>query len=260
MRSLGGGLTTDKAEQYKELGFVVLRAALDPTTLLQLAADCTSVLEDAAPRSSIEDFGGAVASSHVPMLGHGSPTTDELVVSDALCAAAEALVGAEVFLDPLAVEAVSYRSVVPWHRDASADTPGVKLALYLDPLKAAEALLVQPGSHLVAGYSADEVARSGRAVAIETGPGDLVAFDLRLWHANQGPGPRRQWTSTYLVVPRDGTEVEATRAWLREGERYDEWERGPRPWLNAPWIRCQRADPRWARWIGHMEDLGRDIQ
>jgi len=256
---ISAGLPAGAAAGYGQHGFVLLSAAVDPAVLASLTADCDAVLSNSANRSSIEDFGGAVSSCHVPMLGYGSRATDELVVSDALCEVAERLTASEVFLDPLAVEAVSYGSVVPWHRDASTETLGVKFAMYLQPLLGEEALLILPGSHRKPWQGAEEVDRTGQAVALEPLPGDLVAFDLRLWHCNRGRGPRNQWTATYLTVPREPDEEAATRAWLREGENYDKCELGRRRWLNVDWIRSQRANPRWSRWIDSMEALGRHL-
>lgn len=90
-----------------------------------------------------------------------------------------------------------------WHQDAV----WVKMALYLDPLtRHTGCLRVIPGSHRIGDQYADglqeQIRRSeeiwgmhGRevpAVALETQPGDIVAFNQCLKHASFGGGTRRR--------------------------------------------------------------------
>ena len=99
-----------------------------------------------------------------------------------------------------------------WHSDTiSPQYPYVKIALYLDPLtRDTGALRVIPGSHLFGDRFADQVHRQiGRseqfwecagsdvpALALETQPGDVVAFNQNLKHASYGGG---QWRRMFTI-------------------------------------------------------------
>ena len=97
-----------------------------------------------------------------------------------------------------------------WHSDGYGGRGGLrhlKVAFYLDPLtRATGALRVIPGSHRVGEPFADQVEREIRdsntlwgvagpdvpAVALETQPGDVVAFNHDLKHSAWGGSQRRR--------------------------------------------------------------------
>jgi hypothetical protein len=99
-----------------------------------------------------------------------------------------------------------------WHSDTiSPRFPYVKIALYLDPLtRDTGALRVIPGSHLFGDRFADQVHRqlgrseeywnvAGRDIpawALESQPGDVVAFNQNLKHASFGGG---QWRRMFTI-------------------------------------------------------------
>jgi hypothetical protein len=59
--------------------------------------------------------------------------------------------------------------------------------------------------------------------AVETTPGDVIAFDLHLFHASAGGSNRLAWTIEYLPWPGLGspTRLEATRAAIIDIVDYD---------------------------------------
>ncbi len=139
---------------------------------------------------------------------------------------------------------VEYQGSSRWHRDSDGAWPSIGFAAYLEPLRGPTgALRVIPGSHLgefaasVARYVETEQAtpahgdRVGRLPAhiIDTDPGDLIAFDERLFHASfQQPGavvPRRQWRVDFVAAPVQPSQEPALAAWF--GSLYQpDWDGG----------------------------------
>jgi hypothetical protein len=101
-----------------------------------------------------------------------------------------------------------YAGDTPWHSDNWSTTSlRIKVALYLDPLtRETGALRVIPGSHRIGEPYAEhlhaEIRRSQEvwalpgadlpAVALETQPGDVVAFNQCIKHASFGGSARRR--------------------------------------------------------------------
>src|SRR5262245_53202749 len=100
----------------------------------------------------------------------------------------------------ICADANRYTGDTGWHRDtATVHQFGVKFAFYLDPVDAdTGALRVVSGSHafpddapfntLMRNFKIAEVP----AHVCKSEPGDVVAFDLRTWHASCGGGRDRR--------------------------------------------------------------------
>jgi hypothetical protein len=150
-------------------------------------------------------------------------TPHSLALLDRLQGAAEALVGEPVI--PVRAKGTRYFGSTGWHTDSTdAAVASVGFAAYLEPLGAGSgALRVVPGSHrpelgaAVARYldlAAPAAVDALPATALETEPGDVIAFDEHLYHASAGGGVRRQWRVDYLRDPRSPAEEAAVRAFL----------------------------------------------
>jgi hypothetical protein len=107
-----------------------------------------------------------------------------------------------------------------WHNDDGTDIGGVKFLIHLQPRSAdTGALRVIPGSHdrtfrsSVERYLGQDPARQGFAgwpvpfIALATAPGDVIAFDLHLFHSSAGGSNRLAWTIEYLPWPGLGDPV-----------------------------------------------------
>jgi hypothetical protein len=147
-----------------------------------------------------------------------------------------------------------------WHADTSVSGfRSVKFAAYLDPLEGESgALRVIPGSHRspwheellpigmkkslkevgnpdakgVSAYSVTEIP----AHICSTNPGDLLAFDLKLWHASwNGSSRRRMLSFTYFDKPQSDNELESWRAVVKQlgKEALNRELRRHREWIKA---------------------------
>ena len=110
--------------------------------------------------------------------------------------------------------ATCFTSNAGWHCDHGPAVGGVKFLAHLQPRRADDgALRVLPGSHTgefaarLQAYWAQDPAASGfegwpvPGVALETQPGDVIAFDAHLFHGSVGGARRLAWTVEYLPWP-----------------------------------------------------------
>ena len=137
--------------------------------------------------------------------------------------------------------------VAPRQRDALA-TMG--FLAYLEPLTTRTgALRVMPGSHACLSVplpTSFEGGPAGPGQAIDTQPGDVVAFDEHLVHGSHGGTERRQWRADFVVDPKSAAEEAQVKAYFghifpdRQGQapydatRYPSygpyWQSLDRPW------------------------------
>lgn len=267
-------------------GFVVLRGHFDPTDLF---AELDRALEDGHPPRAEPVRAGArlgaalVPFRYIPMMNERTPAS--LALLDHFAPLAAALLGVPVL--PVRAKGVEYQGSSRWHRDSDGGWPSLGFAAYLEPLRGPTgALRVIPGSHLgassasVAGYLEAVGAAAGHdgeppvervpAYVIDTDPGDVIAFDERLFHASvQQPGavvPRRQWRVDYVASPVEASQELALVAWFANLYRPD-WDGGydvdlfpsyGAHWRASgrPWVETLRRLGVYAA-AGHQEDFMR---
>ncbi|WP_235558190.1 phytanoyl-CoA dioxygenase family protein [Sphaerimonospora mesophila] len=191
-----------------------------------------------------------------------TPYLSNALESDKLRSAAEAL------LSPEAVGVMSNGNVfsgnlTEWHADTSVpDFHSLKFVAYLDPVDGQSgALRVLPGSHKdpwhdeliaislkeklnTAGNPENEAAAARTRFNIQdvpaqicaTRPGDVIAFDLRVWHASWNGFPNRRMCSfTYFDVPRNEAQEYAIRSVVQQLGREAQFRelRRQRDWIAA---------------------------
>ncbi len=160
--------------QFQAFGFVVMRGLLNEAETATLTREVTAALTDA--------FGSAA------LLGH--PTV------------------------PTAPIATCFTSNAGWHTDQGPRVGGVKFLAHLQRRTVGTgALRVVPGSHdpafaeRVRGFWSRDPALQGfegwpvPCVVLETEPGDVIAFDVHLYHSSAGGDQRLAWTIEYLPWP-----------------------------------------------------------
>ena len=264
-------LTEEQVRRFNTFGFLVFRNAISPAEVDLLREEhATRVAESARLVPLAEghprDMSGLVIST---------PLTSSLFEDDRLAGVGEQLFGrlicANAFLHRYAGDTV-------WHYDAGGyDAYGIKFAIYLDPVRAdTGALRLIPGSHLRpfhGGVAAvDPIGpRFSRAAATpqerraaldgigavpcfvcDTDPGDMVAFDLRTYHASKGGvRGRRMCSFTYYHYPREPAEIELTilnaRGHLgRRDNSADPWNP---PGMPEEWAADAGKHPRRAAWL-----------
>jgi hypothetical protein len=187
---------------FETFGFAVLPSFIDPAVL---SAELDAALHDAFADPDHVNTGTAGNEfRYVPTMCERTPVSLALVVR--LSAVASELLGAPVL--PVRAKATSYHGSTTWHRDTELPVRSVGFALYLEALDAGSgALRVIPGSHRPELAAAIERYAAGASlpaedlpgVAVATTPGDVIAFDERLYHASAGGARRRQWRVDFVA-------------------------------------------------------------
>jgi len=228
-----------------------LRKFFDPGAL---GEEVSRALEDAFSGSSSRNLGSAGNSfRYVPMMCERTPVSLSLL--DALSAIAADLLGRAAL--PLRAKGTRYFGETAWHRDSGGEVASLGFAAYLEPLREFDgALRVVPGSHRrprediptggpIGGMSVGE--------AIETEPGDVIAFDERVLHASAGGSDRRQWRVDFFADPHGEDEEGRVRAWLA-GIFQPGWDGGydiaRYPSYGVHWQQSSRWE------VGRLRDLG----
>ncbi|MBI3831478.1 MAG: phytanoyl-CoA dioxygenase family protein [Planctomycetes bacterium] len=157
-----------------------------------------------------------------------------------------------------------------WHRDtANAQYPaqGVKFALYLQPVGSQTgALRVIPGSHRIPTDDHQFAAGVHKlpiqdvpAVVLDSEPGDVVAFDLRIWHGSWGgKADRRMCTVVYLREPETPSEIEGllqTAKFNAVGPARD-FRTKQKFFYSARWVANSGQNPDRANWIARLKKYG----
>jgi hypothetical protein len=239
----GPVLGADVCSAFRASGFVVLRDHIDPTPLSD-EVDRTFV-DGLRTDAGVNTGSAGIGFRYVPMMCERTPVSLALV--DALAAPAEELLGRRVL--PVRAKCTRYVGGSDWHRDSELDVASMGFVAYLEPLTAGSgALRVQPGSHT----DATAVA-TGDGTALDTRPGDVIAFDEHLMHGSAGGDDRRQWRVDFVGDPETVAEAERVRSYFSLIYPVD-WDGGYDidrfPSYGAYWVRSNRP------WTERLRALG----
>jgi Phytanoyl-CoA dioxygenase (PhyH) len=255
-------LTRQQIDYFRAFGFVVLPGLLGPERTSVLRAEVDAALHDAYAATYDERVIDGISGHYLPMTSRLTPTSARLVCDDpVLIDAAEELLGGPVL--PSVPEGVLYFAEAGWHDDDGIGVKGLKLATYFDHLDAAN------GALRFVPCSQDETARPKlRAyqlarfddfpgVAVESHPGDIVAFDLHTFHASFGGRDRLAWAIEYLAIPEDEDARGKVLRWMSDAfeqsfhgfdrERYPVWR---------DWMANEASDPRRFAVIERLRSAG----
>jgi len=176
---------------------------------------------------------------------------------------------------PECPEGVLYFLDAGWHTDDGIGVRGVKFAAFFDHLTAdTGALRLAPGSHQpeqnarLAAYRkrrgpirnhADAAAYQASipGYAAETAPGDVIAFDLHIWHASTGGRDRLAWTTVYRRRSETEEERDRTLGAVHDGfeQAFRGFDRGRYPvWRD--WLDNANVHPRPVAVIERMRHAG----
>ena len=154
-----------------------------------------------------------------------------------------------------------------WHPDSSNPyLRAFKFTTYLQPLDGdTGALRVIPGSHerpfhdeVCSLLSESELGISEVPASVcETRPGDVIAFDMRLYHAAYGGSQdRRQLTFGYLALPRTPEEESATLEVSKAIVQVHRNTGAPPPHHHPDWFANPEGSPRRQHWIAKLMEWG----
>lgn len=180
-------LTKLQLQTYQSFGFLMIPNFLPQDRVQALRESCTAM--------KTRDSGEANALAHrgrIIGMFHKDPVQAELFDDIHLHEIATQLLGTERPIRFLCDEYASFSTPADWHPDmTSSETfDSLKFAFYLDDLSRGGCLRVVPGSHtpelhkLVGDYrnAATPAAEMPWAFSCVTQPGDLLVFNLKLWH------------------------------------------------------------------------------
>ena len=201
---------------FEAFGFVVLRRLLDDSETAALTTEVTAALGDAFGAIGTDtdpEVTGGIRGDYLPLSVDRTPLSQALIADDPrLFQGSAALLGQPTV--PTMPIATCFTSNAGWHTDQGPDVGGVKFLAHLERrIAGTGALRVVPGSHdpafgeRVRGYWSRDPARQGfdgwdaPCVVLETEPGDVIAFDLHLYHSSAGGDRRLAWTIEFLPWP-----------------------------------------------------------
>ena len=258
-------LTDRQLGHYRTFGFVVLRNLFTAAEMATLRAEYEAELDLVY---ADRPFTGETR-YWTMMLHPRTPLFAGLLEDERFSTVAEQLYGPEVI--GICTDANRYVGDTRWHPDHAADPDedcfGVKFAFYLDPVGAdTGALRLIPGSHNRAFHeqvrdslpALDLSVAEVPAYVCASGPGDVVAFDMRCWHASHGGATgRRMATCVYYNNPKGEKEEAATRRRARSArETPARFGRRGQQMYPPEWLANPDASPRRDRWLRRMAELG----
>ena len=224
---------------FRTFGYTMLPGLLRKAEVAQLRTEVTAALTDAfgGVGTDLDPEGtGGIRGDYLPLSADSAPLSQALMADDPrLFQGSVALMGTPTV--PTVPIATCFTSNAGWHNDDGTDVGGVKFLAHLEPRTADTGVLrVIPASHdrafrsSVKEYLGQDPARQGflpgwpvPAIAVETSPGDVIAFDLHLFHSSVGGASRLAWTVEYLPWPGlgDPSRLSAIRAAVIDTVDYD---------------------------------------
>ena len=203
----------DQLRFFRTFGYIVLRKFLKSGDLKILAAELDRGLSAQYPH---KPFNGSQR-QWSRMTDETTPFFASLMEDARFLTPAQQICGGDVL--GIGIDANRYVGDTGWHPDTgNAQQIAVKFIFYLDPVSSASgALRVIPGSHLLqqaevkvlAAGIQDMPLQEVPCQAIDTEPGDVIAFDVRTWHASCGGDQnRRVCNLDYFQNPRAAGDIE----------------------------------------------------
>jgi hypothetical protein len=262
--------------EFATLGFLILPQLFSPAEIERIEAEYET------GRVQMTALGlrpvGVRGQLNWSNLRPNAPTLSALPEDERLAGVAEQLLGPEACLFHFNSNQF-VGSETEWHRDVKVSQfRGLKFGLYLQPLRADNgALRVIPGSHLpcfsaaldrlqLAGVNIGEdpsyLPLSGKTVGdfpcyvCATNPGDMIVFDLRLWHASWGGGNRSLVSSDFHAYPASVEEREAEVEFRDLHRGSMQTYMSPQPQYGPEWLRNVQGSVRRARWITSLDEFG----
>lgn len=254
-------LAQEQVRHFKTFGFVNMREVFTKDELDMINRE----IEERMVAAYADDPFDGTQRHWVPMFNQTTPFLANLLEDPRLCEVAEQLYGDDTI--GMLADANRYVGNTNWHPDTgSIHQYGVKFAFYLDPVGPdSGALRVIPGSHQLPLHEELDGKVGARELAVDelpgfvcaSEPGDVVAFDLRLWHGSRGGSDdRRMCTCVYYNNPKTPEEEEATYDQaVNSSKSSASFHAHGITVYNAHWLSNPNASARRARWIKRLREL-----
>ena len=214
-------LTEQQINHFRTFGFIIFRQLLSPAEMTRYLAEFDAGLDalmGGARHDGIKRFHGGLMDANTPFIA-------SLVDDPRFADVAEQLLDRPML--GIVTDGNYYVGDTAWHPDSGTlDYVGIKFTIYGEVLDASNgALRVIPGSHRDPLYS--EMKREPEAAfgvrpdevpafVFETRPGDVLAFNLALWHGAFGGGRhRRMGTVVFYEDPKTPEALTAVQKTMR---------------------------------------------
>jgi ectoine hydroxylase-related dioxygenase (phytanoyl-CoA dioxygenase family) len=253
------GLTEGQIDFHKTFGYTVLKQLFSADELPTIRKEFDTSMADQYAHTPYD----GTERHWAPLMDEETPFFASLMEDPRLLTVARQLYGDDVL--GIGTDANRYTGDTRWHRDTrTVHQYGVKFAFYLQPVGAnTGALRVIPGTHRLP--NDDQFASGVQSLPLEqvpcavltSEPGDVVAFDLRMWHASYGGSDdRHMCTIVYYSNPKDPEGLEALR---RQGEGNSSVKEliPTRPYLYSKrWVSNPYGSPVRQAWIDRLTEVG----
>jgi ectoine hydroxylase-related dioxygenase (phytanoyl-CoA dioxygenase family) len=206
-------ITDEQREDLAAFGYVVFRGLFSGAEIERYAQS----MEDILRRKRGGEFEGRRSERITPLVDEDPKTFTSLLDDPRVLAVADGLLGADCLYTG-SNDGNLYVGHTPWHIDGGSPHAPLllKLAFYADSVgEGSGCLSVLPGSHHDDYFQAlhrrfyerrtldlHQCAIPGRT-PLPSEPGDVIAFDHRLWHSSWGGrSGRRQFGMSFAAYPR----------------------------------------------------------
>ena len=258
-------LSPEQLNHFDTFGFLSLRQLLTAAEVATLRAEYEAELDHVYAHSPFD----GTERHWTLMLSERTPLFASLLADERFCLVAEQLYGDDVVA--IAADANRYVGHTRWHVDHDADPKkdchGVKFAFYLDAVDGASgALRVIPGSHRQPYHQQVSEALEAMALPIDevashicaSTPGDVVAFDMRCWHASWGGTTgRRMCTCIFYKNPVGEAEEALVRRRAEDlHNTHAQFGRAGAQVFPDHWLRNPGNSRRKAHWLRRLRELG----
>ena len=254
-------LDDDQLMFFRTFGYVVLKQLFTNEELALIDREFANAMEEQYPH---RPYDGTVR-HWTPMMDEATPFFGSLLEDPRFMTIAMQLYGEDAL--GIIVDANRYTGDTRWHRDTHTVLQyGVKFAFYLDPVDGESgARRVIPSTHRLPDNTdfADRVKPLAigevPACALRSEPGDVVAFDLRLWHSSLGGGEdRRMCTVVYYGNPKSEAEEEALRDLGEKIPKFslEQFDCKRRYLYSSQWLSNPGGNRDRQRWIERLREIG----
>lgn len=257
-------LSPGQVKHFETFGYLVLRQWLPPEVMRMVRAEAHSALVRSYGDQPVDEGREQATLT----MGNDTPLLSAALEQPPFLFPARQLHGADVL--GIATYATSHVGNTGWHVDSPHAFPrGVKLSIYLDEtLPDRGALRVIPGSHRQELHEATRAwLRDGArdcddwhvpAVPCPSQPGDIVVFDLRLFHAALGGhNDRRVVNLFYYENPATPEDVQRTREQIAEDfEWLADKNRADARVFSSDWLANSGGSDVRSTWIQRFDEMG----
>lgn len=259
----GTRLTEEAVNHYRAFGFLVFREMISNEEIQSLSAEVSGKMRQEYPEMP-ERLTESDHRQWALMMDGDTPAHSRLLEDPRFLNPARQLCGHDL----IGIKAQSnvFGGDTPWHRDTfTSDRGGLKFIWYYTSLTGETgALRIVPVTHQLGdNYLFKEKLlrlppESVPASSVETAPGDVIAFDMRVWHGSFGGQNRMESSLTYYNNPKTSDEEEALRLRAFTNIEILLREYGPRRdyFYSREWLSNPDANEHRSRWIHRLQEVG----